>query len=191
MSAYGPGKSGPGAGVKLPVENGVTQLQVSPPTVPEAGGDKAKLIGFPPADRSNQNESPATKFSSAARATEKSRLLVVSPVTVTVPNEIGQIIPAQTPVVIPSRIRLNTWSMAFAWLGLGSAIAPAITPAAIKRDKTEPEEAFMSFPPFGADRASSNRARLYRCYLKLREVSSVVVNIHLTVYNSIVVSAHE
>jgi len=36
--------------------------------------------------------------------------------------------------------------MVAAWLGLGSAIAPAIALAAIKRDKIEREEAFMSSP---------------------------------------------
>jgi hypothetical protein len=93
--------------VKLPVENGVTQFQASPPTVPEVGAPNANVIGFTPADRSNQNESPAEKFTSGARATEKSRLLVVSPVTVTVPSGVGQIIPAQVPVLIPSKLRLN------------------------------------------------------------------------------------
>ena len=124
----------------------MTQFQTSAPMVPELGGCNANVIGFPPADRSNQNESPAEKFSFAARATEKSRAPVVSPVTVTVPSETGQIIPAQIPVLIPSRMRLNTWSTAAAWLGTVSAIAPAITPAAVNLDRIDREEAFIRFP---------------------------------------------
>jgi hypothetical protein len=64
-SAYGPGKSAPGAGVKLPVEKGVTQFQASPPMVPEVGASNANVIGFPPptartrTNRLRKNSRPA------------------------------------------------------------------------------------------------------------------------------------
>jgi hypothetical protein len=127
---------------------GLAQLHAVPSTVPDVGGSKANVIGLPPADRSNQNEPPgAKKFTSGERETEKSSVPVVSPVTVTVPNGVGQTVPAQAPVLIPSRLRLKRRSTVAAWPGLERATAPAIAPAAAKRDKIENEEAFITSSP--------------------------------------------